>query len=58
MAVGTSDVALFDLGFDLGDAAAVGDHAAYCVLLLLRVAVVKFQHADVVFTTVDARVLK
>ena len=58
MAVGASDVALFDLGFDLGDAAAVCNHTAYAAVLLLRVAVVELQYADVVFAAVNARVFE
>ena len=58
MAVGAPDVALFDFGADLVDAAAVCNHAAYTAVLLLRVAVVKLQYANVVFTAVNAGVLK
>lgn len=58
MAVGAAHVALSDLGFDFVDAAAVGDHAAYCAVLLLRVAVIKFEYADVVFAAVNAGVFK
>ena len=58
MAVGAAHVALFDFGFDLVDAAAVGDHAAYCAVLLLRVAVVELQYADVVFAAVNAGVFE
>ena len=58
MAVSAPDVALFDFGADLVDAAAVGDHAAYAAVLLLRVAVVELQYANVVFTAVNARVFE
>ena len=58
MAVGAADVALGDLGADFVDAAAVGHHAAYVGLLLLRVAVVKFEYADVAFAAVDAGVFE
>jgi hypothetical protein len=58
VAVGAPDVALFNFGADLVDAAAVGDHAAYAAMLLLRVAVVKFEYADVVFAAVNARVVE
>jgi hypothetical protein len=58
MAVGASDIALFDFGFDLAYAAAVGDHAAYSTPLLLRVAVVELQYADVAFAAVNAGVFE
>ena len=58
MAVGAADVALGDLGADLVDAAAVGDHAAYAAVLLLRVAVVELKYADVAFAAVDAGVFE
>ena len=58
VAVGAADVALGDFGADFVDAAAVGHHAAYCAVLLLRVAVVEFEDADVDFAAVDAGVVE
>jgi hypothetical protein len=58
MTVSASDVTFLNLGFDFVDAATVCHHAAYCAVLLPWIAVVKLKHADVVFTAVNARVLK
>ena len=58
MAVGTPDVTLSDLGADFVDATAVGHHAAYVVLLLHRVAVIKLQYANVRFAAVNAGMIK
>jgi hypothetical protein len=58
MAVSASDVTFLNLGFDFVDTAAVGDHAAYCAVLLPWIAVVKLKHSDVILAAVDAGVLK
>ena len=58
MAIGAPYVAFIDFGADFVDAATVGNHSAYRILLFCWIAVVKFKHSDVIFTAVNARVLK
>ena len=58
MAVSAPDIALSYLGANFVNAATVSHHAAYPAVLLLRVAVVKLQYADVVFAAINAGVIK
>ena len=58
VAVGATHVALSDLGADFVDAAAVSNHTAYSTVLLLRIAVIKLQYANVRFAAVNAGMIK
>lgn len=58
MAVGATHVALSNFGADFVGAAAVGHHAAYVVLLLHGVAVIKLQYTNVFFTAVNTGMIK
>jgi len=58
VAVSATHVALSNFGADFVNAAAVGHHAAYVVLLLHRVAVIKLQYANVGFAAVNAGMIK